>query len=203
MGIVGSSAGVTLRFMDATGTSEVQLPVTGTFSDFFASPRPESPGNTDVLFGSPDWLTDALVTDHLRKLVELPTTGEGTAFTSSSSKRVTVQYSVGNIQAKLTDCLTIVRGTQTSSTDPVVATEIVVLPPETDMKPGHALFAEWAAGASASQAIKAARTQQAAQQVQAALQALATKAAQQAQPTNQPATPPVKTNGSGQQPPTP
>lgn len=165
MGIIGKSTGVTLRFVDAAGETEIQSPVTGQFSRFFAKERPESPGSTNVLFGSPDWLTDIILADSSAKLEELPPSQTEQAFTSASSKRVNVQYSVGNDQTKMINCLTIVNldtSTQASATDPVAAQEIFVLPSDTDMKPGHPFFARWEAGANKSHAIKAAQAAQAA-----------------------------------------
>lgn len=143
MGVQGSKTGVTLEFKDVTGTKDIRPSVKGTISNFFARQRPVAPGSTDPLFGSADWLTDIILVDQPAKLADLKATQTGDAFTSASSKKVLVQWDVGDDKGRMYNCLTVATGQQDPVTGRLMATNIIVLPPQTEMKPGHILFGLW------------------------------------------------------------
>lgn len=143
MGVRASEKGVTLKFLDVTGKTEMRDPVTGEFAFFFGTKRPEAPGDPDPIHGSQDWLTDLIVVDNPAKLIDLRPSQPGISFTSASSKRVTVQWSVGRAEDSMDFCYTISTGHQASSSDPLYADTVLVLPAQTQMVPGHYLFETW------------------------------------------------------------
>ncbi|HWG49251.1 MAG TPA: hypothetical protein VN669_06135 [Candidatus Acidoferrales bacterium] len=96
MGVRASETGVTLKFFNVDGTpDQTRQDVKGEFAYFFSTKRPEAPGNTDPIHGSPEWLTDVIVVDHPSKLAQLPPTQTSILLTSGASKLVTVQWDVG------------------------------------------------------------------------------------------------------------
>jgi hypothetical protein len=112
MGVRASETGVTLKFFKQDGAPDTnQSDVTGEFAFFFSVPRPEAPGDTNPIHGSPDWLTDIIVVDNPIKLVNITPTQTDIQLTSAASKRVVVQWSIGNgpTQSRV-GCFTIVKG---------------------------------------------------------------------------------------------
>lgn len=112
MGVRGSETGVTLKFFNQDGSPSAQPDVTGEFAFFFSVPRPEAPGDTDPIHGSPEWLSDLIVVNNPSKLMtDIKPTKTGILLTSAASKQVVVQWSLEDgVPHRLDDCFTIATG---------------------------------------------------------------------------------------------
>ncbi len=144
MGLRASETGVTLRFLDPTGTAETQDPVTGEFAFLFSKPRLEFPGSSEAIHGSHDWLTDLIVVDNPVKLSQYQLTQSGIAFSSAASKQVLVRWDVGAQHSDQGGSFTIATGHKTAGSDFLFADTILVLPAQTNMNPTHRLWPLWA-----------------------------------------------------------
>jgi hypothetical protein len=143
MGVRPSEKGVTLIFLDKDGKPSSQ-PVSGAFAFLFSSPRDEAPGDPDPVHGSQDWLSDAIVVDNPAKLKSMKICKTSIATTSKSSKKVCVQWDTAGFMGSMEGCFTIADGRMEGSN--VFADTLTVLPPETDMRPGHLLWYKWKDG---------------------------------------------------------
>lgn len=143
MGVRACEKGVTLRFLDKDGSSETRNPVTGEFAYFFSKRRLESPNSSDPIYGSQDWLTDVIVVDNPIKLTTMQPSQTNIDYTSCSSKRVLVQWSVGAETGHSDQCFTISTGHQETPSGYLYADTVLVLPPETQMNSSHSLWSLW------------------------------------------------------------
>jgi hypothetical protein len=144
MGVRACEEGVTLRFLDETGKNEVRNPVRGEFAYFFSKTRPESPNDPDPVYGSASWLTDVIVVDNPLKLTTMkPSPQSNIDFTSASSKRVLVRWSVEPETDSAAGCFTISTGHQKTDTGYLYADTVYVMPASTKMDDKHFLWSLW------------------------------------------------------------
>ena len=143
MGVRANQRGVTLKFLDATGTQQTRADLKGEFAFFFSKRRPELPGDLDPKHGSQDWLTDLIVVDNPAKLVSMPLSQTEIAYTSASSKKVIVRWGVGGDEGREDGCVTIATGDQASAGDYLFADSVLVLPAGTVIDESHALWPTW------------------------------------------------------------
>src|SRR5882724_6512497 len=95
MGLEPCDNGVTLHFLDKNGKRHPRAQVSGKYARFYSHERPEAPGDPAPELGSLDWLTDIIVVDDAHKLGLLNPTQTGSEDTSCCSKKVFVQWWVG------------------------------------------------------------------------------------------------------------
>ena len=144
MGVEPSPAGVTLEMCDKNGN--VQSTYQGAAAKLYSKPRPAkadlSPVDHEAEYGSDDWLTDVLVAKSQDDLSSFSPSATMEAATSGSSKNVLVHHAAGGSYEPLKDRTTIAYGSPIAG-GRLSVDKIKVLPPETEMKPGHPLWHDW------------------------------------------------------------
>jgi hypothetical protein len=157
MGVQASPNGVFLKFVDVNGNPDPSRPaVFGKLAALFGKTRPDHPGDPDPVFGSPEWLTDLLVANDTDDLADLPHRGTLAAYTSGSSKSVSVQWDAtdvdgqdaeGSLDSRMTIAVGYPLPPTAGHTQPAFMVEgFLVLPPETSMNPTHKLWQGWLFG---------------------------------------------------------
>ncbi len=150
MGVEPSTTGIKLEFCDKDGNTVDSH--AGPAAQLFSQPRPENPsaGTDDAEYGSTDWLTDVLVAETPENLLNFRPSALAHSATSGSSKGVQVHWhktenaplpETATVRT-LKNQLTIAYGTPIPG-GRLSVDKIKVLPPETDMKPGHPLWDDW------------------------------------------------------------